>query len=78
MLSMAESRPGDAPDLADAGWPALVQPLRVTEADGHAVAVTSVGPTGWKLARSISGPLTLRYEVDYAPLAARGWQSVVP
>jgi predicted metalloprotease with PDZ domain len=73
MLSMAESRPGDVPELADAGWPALVQHLRVTDPDGHAVAVASVGPTGWTLARSVSGPLTLEYEVDYAPLAARGW-----
>ncbi len=73
LLTMAESRPGDIPELADAGWPALVQHLRVTDAAGEAVGVASAGPTGWTLARSVSGPLTLDYEVDYAPLAARGW-----
>jgi predicted metalloprotease with PDZ domain len=73
VLTMAESRPGDVPELADAGWPALVQHLRVTETGGEAVGVTSVGPTGWTLARPVSGRLTLEYEVDYAPLAARGW-----
>ncbi|MBK6796014.1 MAG: hypothetical protein IPG76_04245 [Acidobacteria bacterium] len=73
VLKMAESRPGDVSELADAGWPALVQDLRLTDADGLAVAVTSVSSTGWTLARSVSGPLTLEYEVDYAPLAARDW-----
>jgi predicted metalloprotease with PDZ domain len=73
VLTMAESRPGDVPELADAGWPALVQHLRVTDTGGGAVGVTSVGPAGWTLARSVNGPLTLEYEVDYAPLAARGW-----
>ena len=32
-----------------------------------------VGPAGWTLARSVRGPLTLEYEVDYARLAAHGW-----
>jgi predicted metalloprotease with PDZ domain len=73
VLTMAKSRPGDVPELADAGWPALVQRLRVTDARGHAVAVANAGPAGWTLARMVSGPLTLEYEVDYAPLAARGW-----
>ncbi len=73
VLTMADSRPADVPELADAGWPALVQHLRVTDSGGAAVGVTSTGPTGWTLARSVTGPLTLEYEVDYAPLAARGW-----
>jgi hypothetical protein len=37
------------------------------------VGVTSAGAGGWTLARSVRGPLTLDYEVDYAPLAARDW-----
>lgn len=31
------------------------------------------GPQGWTLARPVSGMLSLRYEIDYAPLAAGGW-----
>ena len=70
---MAESRPGDVPELTDAGWPALVQHLKVTDAEGRAVGMMGVGPAGWTLARSVRGPLTLEYEVDYARLAAHGW-----
>jgi predicted metalloprotease with PDZ domain len=73
VLAMADSRPGDVPEVADAGWPALVRHLRVTDAEGHAVGVTSAGAKGWTLARPVVGPLTLAYEVDYAPLAARSW-----
>ncbi|HEU4364174.1 MAG TPA: hypothetical protein VFT13_01780, partial [Candidatus Krumholzibacteria bacterium] len=72
-LRMATSRPGNVPELAAAGWPALVQHLRVTDAAGAVVDVTGDGAGGWTLARSIDGPLTLEYEVDFAPLAARGW-----
>ncbi len=72
-LSMATSRPGDVQEVADAGWPALVKHLKITDADGEAVNVISVGAAGWTLARSVAGPLTLEYEVNYAPLAARGW-----
>ena len=73
LLTMADSRPGDVPEVADAGWPGLVRHLSVTDTEGRAVAVTGVGPRGWSLARPISGLLTLRYEIDYAPLALRGW-----
>jgi predicted metalloprotease with PDZ domain len=72
-LSMATSRPGNVPEVADAGWPALVKNLKVTDANGDPVDVTSVGAAGWTLARSVAGLLTLEYEVDYTPLAARGW-----
>ena len=72
-LRMAASRPGDVPEVADAGWPALVHGLTVRDAAGKAVAVAGDGPRGWKLARAVRGPLSLTYEVDLAPLAARGW-----
>ena len=72
-LQMARSRPGDVPEVADAGWPALVRHLTVTDAAGRRVATTGNGAAGWTLAHAVSGPLTLSYEVDYAPLAARGW-----
>lgn len=71
-LAMATSRPGDVPDVADAGWPALVRNLTVTDADGQAVVAIAAGAGGWALPEA-SGPLTLTYEVDYAPLAAQGW-----
>jgi predicted metalloprotease with PDZ domain len=73
LLTMAMSRSADVPEIADAGWPGLIRNLSVVDPDGHAVGVTSAGAAGWKLARPISGSLTVRYEVDYAPLAQRGW-----
>ena len=72
-LDMAKSRPGDVPEVAEAGWPALVQHLAVTDSGGHAVAVIEDGAGGWRLERSVTGPILLRYDVDLAPLAARGW-----
>jgi predicted metalloprotease with PDZ domain len=72
-LAMATSRPGDVPEVADAGWPALVRNLAVTDAGGRAVEAIAAGAGGWALTGPASGPLTLAYEVDYAPLAARGW-----
>lgn len=72
-LDMAKSRPGDVPEVAEAGWPALVQHLAATDSGGHAVAVIEDGAGGWKLERSVTGPILLRYEVDLGPLAARGW-----
>lgn len=72
-LVMADSRPGDVPEVADAGWPALVRNLHVTDCDGRALAPVADGARGWTLAQPARGPLTLRYEVDYAPLAARNW-----
>ncbi|HEX4823487.1 MAG TPA: hypothetical protein VFV19_04210 [Candidatus Polarisedimenticolaceae bacterium] len=72
-LAMATSRPGDVPEVADAGWPGLVRHLRVTDERGAVVATSPAGAAGWKLARPVQGTLTLDYEVDYAPLAARSW-----
>ena len=73
VLTMADSRPGDVPEVADAGWPALVQHLKVTDAEGRAILATETGATGWKLAHPVRGLLTLDYEVDYAPIADRAW-----
>jgi predicted metalloprotease with PDZ domain len=70
---MAPSRPADVPEVADAGWPGLIRNLSVADPEGRDVGVTGSGADGWTLARAISGPLTLQYDVDYAPLAQRGW-----
>jgi hypothetical protein len=72
-LAMATSRPGDVPEVADAGWPALVRNLAVTDADGKPIIATAAGAGGWTLPGPVDGPLTLTYEVDYSALAARGW-----
>jgi predicted metalloprotease with PDZ domain len=72
-LRMATSRPADIPEVGDPGWPALVRNLTVTDAAGKRVTVTPAGAKGWTLSRPAAGPLTLSYEVDYAPLAARDW-----
>lgn len=72
-LSMAQSWPGDIPEVAEAGWPGLVRNLRVVDADGSEVQVTSAGAKGWTLTTPIRGTLTLDYEIDFAPLAAQGW-----
>jgi predicted metalloprotease with PDZ domain len=73
LLAMSRSRPGDVQEVAAAGWPGLVKNLVVTEAAGETVGTTSAGAAGWTLARPGAGPVTLDYEVEYAPLAARGW-----
>lgn len=70
---MAQSWPGDVPEIAEAGWPGLVRNLRVVDADGSEVQVTSAGPKGWTLERAVRGKVVLDYEIDFAPLAARGW-----
>jgi len=75
-LEMTRSWPGDIPEVADAGWPGLVHGLEVRDAAGHAIPVQTRGPSGWRLAAPHSGPLQLRYEVDYAPLAAQGWPAM--
>lgn len=73
LLTIATSRSADVPEIADAGWPGLIQSLTVVDSEGRAVGVTGSGADGWTLARSVSGPLTVQYEVDYTPLAKRGW-----
>ncbi|MGQ0551831.1 MAG: M61 family metallopeptidase [Planctomycetota bacterium] len=72
-LSMATSWSMDVPEVAEAGWPGLVRSLSVADAEGRAVTVTETGSDGWNLVREVDGLLTLDYEVDYAPLAQRGW-----
>lgn len=73
VLTMASSHPADVPEVADAGWPGLIRNLAVTDPDGRAVGVTATGSGGWTLARAIRGPLRVQYDIDYAPLARRGW-----
>ena len=72
-LEMGTSRPADIPELDAAGWPALVANLRVSDAAGAVLRLTSAGAEGWLLDKLHSGPLKIEYEVDYQPLAARGW-----
>jgi predicted metalloprotease with PDZ domain len=72
-LAMSASRPGNVPELAEAGWPALVRNLAVTDGKGAVVTTAPAGAGGWSLSRPVRGPLTLEYEVDYGALAARGW-----
>ena len=40
LLTMATSRPADVPEVADAGWPGLIQNLSVADPEGRAVGVT--------------------------------------
>ncbi|HET9225376.1 MAG TPA: hypothetical protein VFR31_01800 [Thermoanaerobaculia bacterium] len=72
-LEMGTSRPGDVPEVDDEGWPGLVANLRVSDTAGKRLEAKSAGPKGWLLAEPHSGTLTVEYEVDYKPLAVRGW-----
>ena len=72
-LEMGISRPGDVPEVDDEGWPGLVANLRVSDAAGKTLEAKSAGPKGWLLSEPHTGTLTVEYEVDYQPLAARGW-----
>ncbi len=72
-LAMGTSRPGDVAELDAGGWPAIVHDLVATDREGHVVATAGVGAEGWKLEHAVTGPLKLRYRVDYAPLESRGW-----
>ena len=72
-LRMATTRPGGIPELDAHGWPGLIVDLRVVDAAGEPLALAGAGDAGWKLAHPHRGRITLHYEVDYAPLAARGW-----
>ena len=72
-LEMETTRPAGIPELDDRGWPGLVSNLRVSDSTGRPVAVAPAGEAGWLLAEAHAGRLTVDYEVDYSPLAARGW-----
>jgi predicted metalloprotease with PDZ domain len=72
-LAMETTRPADIPELDALGWPALISNLRASDAAGRPLAVTGAGKAGWKLAQPHTGRLTVMYEVDSSPLAARGW-----
>jgi predicted metalloprotease with PDZ domain len=72
-LAMATTRPGLIPELDAGGWPALVEGLEVADAEGMPLEVTRAGDGGWRLAAARTGRITLRYEVDFAPLEALEW-----
>jgi M61 glycyl aminopeptidase/Peptidase M61 N-terminal domain len=72
-LEMATTRPGGIPELDADGWTALIQDLRVSDAQGAEIEATSMGPEGWKLARPSSGRIHLSYAVDFSALEALGW-----
>ena len=72
-LIMSRTRPGDIAPVDANGWPAIVAGLEATDADGHALALAPTGADGWRLAQTVSGPVTLRYTLDYAPFAKLGW-----
>lgn len=72
-LEMGTTRPAGIPELDATGWPALVANLRVSDAKGEALKVTSAGDKGWLLEQPHSGSLTVEYEVDYSLLAGHGW-----
>jgi predicted metalloprotease with PDZ domain len=72
-LRMDTTRPFGIPELDASGWPGLIAELEVSDAEGQPLAVTPVGDAGWQLAHPSKGRLTLRYEVDYSPLANLDW-----
>ena len=72
-VEMEDTRPADVPEVGRKGWPALVRNLRVSDATGRSIAVTSTGAKGWELQQPHVGRLTVEYEVDYSLLASNGW-----
>ncbi|MBX7222102.1 MAG: hypothetical protein K1Y36_19275 [Blastocatellia bacterium] len=72
-LTMDTTRPGDLEELNSKGWPVLVSKFQVTDAAGNPVEVSEAGPAGWKLKEAATGPLNLRYDVDFSLLAAHDW-----
>lgn len=72
-LAMDLTRPGLIPELDAGGWPALVADLSAVDERGTALALERAGDGGWRLAQARSGRIELRYEVDFAPLAALEW-----
>jgi predicted metalloprotease with PDZ domain len=72
-LEMESSWPGDVPEVADKGWPALVYDLRVTDETGRLLETVTNGPGGWQLKEPYKGTLDLTYEVDYAGPSAANW-----
>ncbi|HEY6137538.1 MAG TPA: hypothetical protein VI670_07215 [Thermoanaerobaculia bacterium] len=74
-LEMTATRPGDVAEVDARGWPALVRNLRVAPPSRRPAARRLASPTvhGWRLAHPMHGRIAIRYDVDYAPLAAAGW-----
>lgn len=72
-LLVADSRPGDIPELDAGGWPAIFKALHAVATDGTPIALAPAGDAGWSLATTPDKPFTLRYEIDYSTLAGLGW-----
>lgn len=72
-LEMEQSWPGDAPEVGENGWPALVRDLRVADDSGRPLGYKLVGPAGWVLDSPYNGTIRLTYAVDYSALAASNW-----
>lgn len=71
-LRMVETRPGDAPELMQQGWPALVRNLRVLNESGAQLPAISAGAAGWVLPTG-GRNVTVVYDVDYQLLVNRRW-----
>lgn len=71
-LRMAQSWPCDLEPLCEAGWPLLVDALRVSAPDGRRLPVTPLGSAGW-LVRGHAGRVRVAYEVHLQRLRQAGW-----
>jgi predicted metalloprotease with PDZ domain len=72
-LRMEQSWPGDVPEVADRGWPALVRNLKATDARGRELEFVLKGPGGWELKAPYKGIVHLSYEVDYFGPSTANW-----
>jgi len=54
-LRMADSRPGDVPELDTGGWQTLVKDLECFAADGRALRATATPPTAGRSRGEIRG-----------------------
>lgn len=74
-LDMDASYPAELPEMAAKGWPALISNLEALDASGRPIELKSVGAAGWKLPQSHDGRVTVSYDVDFGPFAAKNWSS---
>jgi predicted metalloprotease with PDZ domain len=72
-LMMDTTRPGGVPELDRGGWPSFVSKLKVTDDTGADLDPASAAEAGWLLGEAHTGRLKVSYELNFLPLAARGW-----
>ncbi|MGH7529017.1 MAG: hypothetical protein ACREMN_01400 [Gemmatimonadales bacterium] len=72
-LRMAQSRSCDVAAICEAGWPALIEDLRVAGAGGRPLTATAAGSAGWVVRGAAGSLMLLEYVVDYSALAGQGW-----